>query len=73
MRNVDLLLSMTYSGVGNTQGVTRELVDNGTLELPRRDFSLEEHVHFTVGPALGLGKAEEGPHEAEEADTSPEL
>ena len=44
-----------------------EAVDNGGLELACGNLLLEEDVEFGVGAALGLGEAEEGPDEAEEA------
>jgi hypothetical protein len=44
-----------------------EAVDNRVLELPGADTCLEEDVHLSISPTLGLGQTEEGPHEAAEA------
>ena len=50
-----------------------EAVDNGGAEVARWHLLLEENVELGVGAALGLGQAEEGPYEAEEAGTCVEV
>ena len=50
-----------------------EAVDNGGAEVARWHLLLEEDVQLGVGAALGLGQAEEGPYEAEEAGACVEV
>jgi hypothetical protein len=50
-----------------------EAVDNGGAEVARWHLLLEEDVELGVGTALGLGQAEEGPYEAEEAGACVEV
>lgn len=59
-------------GLDNGKGVAAEDVDVGALELAGRDPVLEEDVELAVGAALGLGKTEVDPDNAEEAGTGPE-
>lgn len=53
--------------VGARVALGVEAVDGGSPEVAGRHLLLEEDVELGVGAALGLGKAEEGPDEAEEA------
>ena len=49
-----------------------EDIDLGTGEVPSINLPLEKQVQLRKGAALGFRDAEEGVHDAEEADSSPE-
>lgn len=66
------LLVDRVGAASGSLGVGGEHVDLGRGELASRYLLLEEDVEGTVGSVLGLGEAEEGPDDAEEAGTSPE-
>jgi hypothetical protein len=59
--------------VGARVAVGVEAVDNGGAEVARWHLLLEEDVKLGVCAALGLGQAEEGPDEAEEAGACVEV
>lgn len=49
-----------------------EDVDGGACKLAGADALLEEEIEFGEGTALGLGQAEVGVYDAEEAGAGPE-
>lgn len=48
-------------------------VNNGRLELPSRNFAIEQNVAFTVRAVLELRKKEVGHHPADASGTSPDV
>lgn len=48
------------------------MTHRGGAEFASANSVVEEDIELSIGASLGLGKAEESPHRAEEAATSPE-
>lgn len=65
MRRRDLLLTKFAVVVADVIAL-----DDSSSKVPGRNTLLEQDIKLSIGPSLWLGKAEEGPHEAEEARSS---
>lgn len=61
------------AGLRSIPLVGSKLVDLGVLELAGRNTVLEKNVKLAERAVLGLGKAEEGPDDADDARTEPEV
>lgn len=73
-RFVRLVGDSSTGGTGSSVSLrSRELVDNGGLELPSWNSLLEENVKLSVRSTLGLGKSEVSPDETAETSSGPKV
>lgn len=69
--SIDLLLILVKDGGALDVAIFKD-VDVGGGELAGADFLLEEEIELGEGAAAGLGEAEVGVYNAEEAGAAPE-